>query len=127
MSTSRSGTSKKKKTVKQGHPIDGNILHPEALGFDLGDGNADKEAEKLKPSPNFYVHKSFVLESKNIVRWLFKGSVKHYVIFSHRQSTFFLTFTGVYNLHVSFQITNFSSFKRCDIGLLWSATTIRYS
>ena len=24
--------------------------------FNLGDGNADKEAEKLKPSPNFYVH-----------------------------------------------------------------------
>ena len=33
-----------------------NIPHPGALEFILGDGNADKEAEKLIPSPNFYVH-----------------------------------------------------------------------
>ena len=33
-----------------------NIPHPGALEFILGDGNADKEAEKLIPSPNFCVH-----------------------------------------------------------------------
>ena len=29
---------------------------PVAPWYNLGDGNADKEAEKLIPSPNFYVH-----------------------------------------------------------------------
>ena len=65
MSTSRSGTSKKKKTGKRTHPKDTNILHPEALGFGLGDGNADKVAEKLKPSPNFYVHDCLFFRTNN--------------------------------------------------------------
>ncbi|PPQ69195.1 hypothetical protein CVT25_006973 [Psilocybe cyanescens] len=42
--------------VKREHLDDSNTQRPLAPWVDLGDGNADKEAEKLIPSPNFYVH-----------------------------------------------------------------------
>jgi hypothetical protein len=38
------------------------IQCPKAPGFGLGDGNADKEAEKLIPSPNFCVHRGLFKE-----------------------------------------------------------------
>jgi hypothetical protein len=51
--TGRRGKTKENRALKT-------IQCPIAPGFSLGDGNADKEAEKLIPSPNFYVHMMFV-------------------------------------------------------------------
>ena len=50
------------------------IQHPLAPRFSLEDGNADKEAEKLIPSPNFYVLMVCSLEfagvGKRFYRWV---------------------------------------------------------
>jgi hypothetical protein len=44
------------------------IQRPMALEFSLGDGNADKEAEKLMPSPNFCVHRGLFEEMVCVVK-----------------------------------------------------------
>ena len=57
---------------------------PVAPWYSLGDGNADKEAEKLIPSPNFYVHS--VLFCSKVQKIWEKVYIQSfgYVISSHR-------------------------------------------
>jgi hypothetical protein len=63
MSTSRSDASKTERdSTTREFKARKAIRCPKAPEFSLGDGNADKEAEKLMPSPNFLCPQRFVLK-----------------------------------------------------------------